>query len=133
MAGRDRSAPSRSPGAYAAGASLGLGVLQVVTAVGRTDPAAYVVVVLLLGAVLSTLAGVGLARGGDVLSRTVAAGVALGCLVVVGLLVTVGGPGATPAPFGPSSALALVLASSVLVLLGLRRRATRAEAYGHRR
>lgn len=119
----------RTPWSWAAaGSSLALSGLELGLAARGAEPQAYLVVVLLLGATTSGLAGAGVAVRNCVLSRFAAVTVAGGALAAVVLLATVGTPGSTgPEPLGATAMVAVALGVAVpsLVAADTARRSVR--------
>ena len=102
----------------AAACSLVLSGLQLGLLASGVESQAYLVVVLLLSAVTSGLAGACVAVRNCVVSRVLAATVATGALAAVLLVSTVGTPGsAGPEPLGPAGAIAAGLGLAIPVLL----------------
>jgi peptidoglycan/LPS O-acetylase OafA/YrhL len=102
----------------AAAASLALSGLELDVLVRDAEPQAYLVVILTLGAVLGGLAGLGVALRNCVVSRALAATVAVGVLAAVALLLTVGTPGSTgAAPLDATAAVAAALGLAVPALV----------------
>lgn len=113
-----RPARRRTPWSHAAAAgSVALGGLQLDLLVRGTRPAAYVVLVLALGAPACLAVGVGLAVRNGPVSRAAAVALALAALAAAVLVVTVGLPGDAGRPLDATGGLGAALGIGVPALV----------------